>query len=561
MLPIKTTSTNEIQCKINDSPAVELKLQQPTQPSNFPRHSISAHDQNQPILIKRENSLSFENTTINSFIQTTFKAELTAVSCTFTPKTFPQLFGLELRVNSKATFRNCIFSGFEKAAVVLEHKSQAEFINCTFMNNKESSVFVSSESSSEFSNCTFENCQKYPLFLNNKGSATIRHSKFKNSGKAAIFLLNSSTLTGLRNEFDMSQSGIILSNHSLVILSHSTFSNIVRSSIHACDESEVSISKCNFSHIGNGLKLDNSKGSLKNSHIQDVTRHGVIIVGSNSDPLLSENIIDNCGGFNVFVSDYATPKIISSTFRNQANYNLSISNQAMPLIAHNKIIGNTSAIFVLNDASPVILKNDITSPNTVEAVVWGLPFYIQSENSSVPPHFQQSKHGQIDIFHLPNDSIVSEIETVKGKFRITFSEDYKNVEYHIPKIEEIERSTERMSHCPHSNLCQKCHKNVATHVITPCGHNAFCESCAGSIQCKVDKCPICNDIISSLGKIYESQDNICAVCLDSKCDSIFLPCGHKCCCKECASKAHKITKRCPFCNQSIFGAQKIYCFD
>ena len=37
-----------------------------------------------------------------------------------------------------------------------------------------------------------------------------------------------------------------------------------------------------------------------------------------------------------------------------------------------------------------------------------------------------------------------------------------------------------------------------------------------------------------------------------KCSSVFAPCGHKCCCSECAEKIIKdLQKKCPLCKGDI----------
>lgn len=43
--------------------------------------------------------------------------------------------------------------------------------------------------------------------------------------------------------------------------------------------------------------------------------------------------------------------------------------------------------------------------------------------------------------------------------------------------------------------------------------------------------------------LYENEEDECIICLDSHKDSVFIPCGHYCCCFECAEQC----KDCPLC--------------
>lgn len=49
----------------------------------------------------------------------------------------------------------------------------------------------------------------------------------------------------------------------------------------------------------------------------------------------------------------------------------------------------------------------------------------------------------------------------------------------------------------------------------------------------------------------DDEDEICIICMDSKKDTVFGPCGHFNCCEECAGSILNTTKKCPICRSSL----------
>ena len=51
---------------------------------------------------------------------------------------------------------------------------------------------------------------------------------------------------------------------------------------------------------------------------------------------------------------------------------------------------------------------------------------------------------------------------------------------------------------------------------------------------------------------------VCIICCENQKESVFVPCGHKCCCLGCAKKF--INKhKCPFCKKSVESIiEKVY---
>ncbi|XP_045195698.2 baculoviral IAP repeat-containing protein 3-like [Mercenaria mercenaria] len=74
-------------------------------------------------------------------------------------------------------------------------------------------------------------------------------------------------------------------------------------------------------------------------------------------------------------------------------------------------------------------------------------------------------------------------------------------------------------------------------------------------DCVVDD----NDKIEPLETLLEEnhrlkENQLCKICLDSRADVIFLPCGHRVCCPQCAPALTK----CPVCRQTVNGQIKAF---
>ncbi|KAI5642541.1 leucine rich repeat domain-containing protein [Phthorimaea operculella] len=65
--------------------------------------------------------------------------------------------------------------------------------------------------------------------------------------------------------------------------------------------------------------------------------------------------------------------------------------------------------------------------------------------------------------------------------------------------------------------------------------------------------PVCTGVVSTKEgeSVVESE---CVICMDSKCEVVFVPCGHMCCCQPCANKE---VEDCPMCRSKIDRKMKV----
>jgi hypothetical protein len=192
------------------------------------------------------------------------------------------------------------------------------------------------------------------------------------------------------------------------------------------------------------------------------------------------------------------------------------------------------------------------------------------------------------IFTKTNSS-VSEI-AIKLAIRGLFFEDGKIqcswCNYTNSEFSEI---TVFDHYCPSDTLCRDYNARLATFVNWPCEYFSASEMAKAGLyytgpEDRV-KCPMCKITIHNWAKddMIESEhfrfspncrlsknlqynaapcvplpikeeDILCKVCMTEKISVVFLPCGHFCCCKSCASKLGN----CPICRVTKTGTIQVF---
>ncbi|KAK8836903.1 hypothetical protein M9Y10_037429 [Tritrichomonas musculus] len=106
----------------------------------------------------------------------------------------------------------------------------------------------------------------------------------------------------------------------------------------------------------------------------------------------------------------------------------------------------------------------------------------------------------------------------------------------------------------HLGTCMRCHNGLADFVVIPCGHKVLCKKCAE--ECSPNTCPLCETPIQKCTE--EFVEAKCVICLDNQCDTIILPCGHKCICYECATRLWTEKKQCPLCQTRVLSFRHMF---
>ena len=113
-----------------------------------------------------------------------------------------------------------------------------------------------------------------------------------------------------------------------------------------------------------------------------------------------------------------------------------------------------------------------------------------SENTDIFLHHETLlKNYTIHINNIKKTLI--EIENKKTKKRIELS--------HIE-----EKLKKDLSLFENADKCPICLDGIKNHIIIPCGHKCLCEECSYLIKNNNKDCPICNNKVESIYKVYES---------------------------------------------------------
>ena len=112
--------------------------------------------------------------------------------------------------------------------------------------------------------------------------------------------------------------------------------------------------------------------------------------------------------------------------------------------------------------------------------------------------------------------------------------------------------------------CMYCKERPATGFLSPCGHRVICSKCAEEKKSRQrteepnseEKCKLCQVPIKDVAKRYCEER--CVICLEAKCDTIMLPCGHQCVCFEDATKCWLEKKQCPVCQARVVSFRHVF---
>ena len=63
---------------------------------------------------------------------------------------------------------------------------------------------------------------------------------------------------------------------------------------------------------------------------------------------------------------------------------------------------------------------------------------------------------------------------------------------------------------------------------------------------------------AAAGGVSSTVESECVVCMDEENTHMFMPCGHKCVCKECADLIMGGTAECPTCRTKAVGLHRVF---
>lgn len=66
------------------------------------------------------------------------------------------------------------------------------------------------------------------------------------------------------------------------------------------------------------------------------------------------------------------------------------------------------------------------------------------------------------------------------------------------------------------------------------------------------------ELKDQFAQLAKKSSKWCVVCFEKENDYTFLPCGHKCMCKDCALRTQRRYQTCPYCRERITKVQRIF---
>ncbi len=166
---------------------------------------------------------------------------------------------------------------------------------------------------------------------------------------------------------------------------------------------------------------------------------------------------------------------------------------------------------------------------------------ILHENEEVKKEIK-TQYMQIDYFGKQNESLLSEIRDLKVQLKI--SGDFMDINDFI-------------------NLGEQEEEPVKDNIYLNTEKKKYKVKIMESDQLDLDQYSI-YELRVMQNKFNKLQSKIsrkindeftCTICYTDETDCIFVPCGHRCCCSECAKKCNM---KCPMCRNGIDKVYKIY---
>ena len=552
-------------------------------------HFISLENNNPTLRMKwltiSHQTVIFENMRIQARIQVTASGKIIAKNCTFEPYNTEDECIIEIFAKSNGHFENCEINNANKVGMIVRNSSKCNIQQCQFNNEKAaSSILVLDQAHAMIKGSYFSDVQKFSVYVLKSGNCEIDECKFENPKALSIFLFNQGQATVSNCNFSNCQSCITLSQLSKLDTINCNFSNVKIGAISIRD-SVADIKECSFSNSNcNGIVFNNSNGNVYDVTFKNFELSPIAVLGNESKPFIKKANIMNVNNSAIISRDYSQPIFENITIDNVKSNGASISDFSTPVFRNCKFSNvSNDLINIFNGAKATFDRCNMILNENQQQYLMNISLEASIEtftNNIIEIPFHQMKDKIIYVHHNGISKINcfenNQIKYTKCKCnsgRAFHLSDYKNCILQAQSSQHLHKCHSHNHECKcnsdHNNneshekqiLCMHCQENLATQILIPCGHKVLCEKCANII--KNDKenqkhqCPLCNTCISD--STIEYKENCCVICLDAACDCIFLPCGHRCVCSECAKEVMKNQSKCPLCQRHLKAFK--HCFE
>lgn len=499
---------------------------------------------------------------LTSKLQMTGKSELESKYSVFIPQDLTKTeSAVEIFANSKAIFKNCYFKDSPRTAVIIRDFSTAIFDHCIFENNN-ISCFLMNDSYAEFIECKFKN-DKYISIFNSKNShCKIINCHFYNLEGKSIFAKDESVVYIKDTTFENCKKGAatIAEKSKIIIDGGVEITNSSNTALRSISNSIIKAHDLKIKNTkGNGINIEDSTGYFINCEFDNTEYPTIAIIGRKSNPIFNNcNLYNNKDTFCVIckngcrplfddckfydcktncfsISDFSQPHIQNCTFQNIDKYYMNVFGGSH--LTFDKIKTNDNEI---NIEEKICVRNSSKCEKIKHNKLY-------KKEDKIEEKEEENIHCK--SWMSPSYKPPEKIKDIKDPQIIK----QKNL-HHLKtmKLEDIQENALKQET---SFKCCHCHKEMneedKPNILTPCGH-LVCNNCKDIIE----RCPICDTPVNKVQRIFFEE--VCALCLDNKPNTISLPCGHMCMCYECAMQNSANGYNCPLCNEPMTNFKFIF---
>lgn len=505
--------------------------------------------------------------------------------------------GLFMLSNSKAKVENCTFSGCKGGAISVAEGSFAYVSASSFTQIGCSSIHAMKSSTAHVNACNFTNCQGNGVNFE-YSSGYVLGSTFSGFDFPAIACFGSASMPIICNvQIEKCKTIAIVSRDCATPIFHLVrITDVESHGFSISDFSKCIISECFLKGIKgvpfcafNGAAPTIQKTSIDQildpkNRLFELFTCAELSFSNNEIKSTTQDIkidIHNYGSIaefesNILICDVVDQKanltweqkfalaiqddqlIVSEVIKHSQSESPQPAITSQPLPDDNDDPGLPHVSFIPESAKPTNRSDSFCPPKSLQPHFSEKPRLLPQSVRQRPIRTIQRPAGGFTPLEFP--PVPSEITDLKSKFevrQVTFQTLEDELDRFQPVIKtsgEGDAAALGMHNC---GPCLHCNEKIANYVCSPCGHKVLCRQCAANLSPSEasqsnsgrSKCPLCTTPIQRCCE--EFVEDTCVICLDHTCNTIILPCGHRCICYNCATSLWAEKKQCPLCQARV----------
>lgn len=397
-------------------------------------------------------------------------------------------------------------------------------VDCTFNCGSEDRryhVRVYAGSKATFERCTFLGAEQTSILIEDSSTVTVKNCHFKSNGPPSVVLSSHSSFIGNDCDFDGSLNyALFCLKESEIKMTNCALKNNQKAVILGTQKSIIDCSWCNFvENNGSAIVVDDNSHVMMEKSLFGGGIGTVIKIRNNSIGYFNKCHFKGGKSYCIAFMN-SSGSVIDTVFEDISAAFLVTGPKSNPDIHNCRIIQSSMVpINVQNCASPLftmlMLSNCITS---VRSSLFSEPMFDGCTFTSVQNVFRAFEGST--IYHQ-NCSFVSCTNLFEFDANSQVLEETKPSQGLVDYNSKIEKYQGRIEFPT---------------IVKKCGHEG-----------NTERCSVC---LSENNNTPVYQTKTCLICFNEA-NTIFLPCGHACCCFRCAQEVIIRNNLCPLCRSNI----------